>query len=60
MQAMTQVSAVDIKGQSPAFDVDLYRTWLFIEALERAKFQGGVAQLLVNLAGGQGRHGWLR
>ncbi|MNF99754.1 hypothetical protein D3C84_826680 [compost metagenome] len=44
--AMTQLVAVDVEGQPPAFDIDLHqaRPGLFAEALQRANTQGGVAQ----------------
>jgi hypothetical protein len=62
VQAVAQVAGVDLQSQLPAVDVDLYMTRLavFIETLERANTLGGVAQRLVNLAGGEGGHGCLR
>ncbi|MNV89097.1 hypothetical protein D3C71_1833640 [compost metagenome] len=60
MQAVAQVCAIDIKAKTPMLDVDMHRTGLIFKALERAQVQGCIAQLLVNLAGGQGRHGCLR
>ncbi|MNG08833.1 hypothetical protein D3C84_922180 [compost metagenome] len=57
MLAVAQVGAVDIQAQMPALDIHLHRAGSLIKALERAQAQGGIAQLLVNLSGCQGRHG---
>ncbi|MNN71761.1 hypothetical protein D3C81_1877240 [compost metagenome] len=62
MQAVAQVAGVDVERQAPAVDVDLYVTGLagVVDSLEGANALGGIAQLLVNLAGGEGGHGCLR
>ena len=62
MQAVAQMIAVDIQGHAPALDVDLRvaLSGLIGETRERANALGDITQLLVNLAGGQGRHGCLR
>lgn len=48
---MVQVAAVEIQVQAPAIDVDLNP-----DTAQRAKAEGGVTQLLANLAGTQGWH----
>lgn len=48
---MVQVAAVEIQVQAPAIDVDLNA-----DTAQRAKAEGGVTQLLANLAGTQGWH----
>lgn len=53
---VAHMDAVDVEGQAPAFDIDLNLAGpgVFIEAPQRVDAQGGIAQCLVNLAGGQG------
>ena len=62
MQAVAQMPGVDLKGQTPAIDVDqdVAGPALFFEPLESANTLGDVAHLLVNLAGGEGGHGCLQ
>lgn len=46
MLAVVQAVAVEVEGQTPAFDIDLYLTGFtrFVEAPQREDFQGGVSQ----------------
>lgn len=48
---MVQVAAVEIQVQAPAIDVDLNP-----DTAQRSNAEGGVTQLLANLAGTQGWH----
>lgn len=56
MLAVVQAVAVEVEGQTPAFDIDLYLTGFtrFVEAPQREDFQGGVSQALADFAGGEG------
>lgn len=60
--AMQQAIAVDTEAQAPAFDIDVHLAGLrlFGKEYQTPNFQRGVAQLLVNLAVGQGGHRVLR
>jgi len=43
--AVVQVVAVEVEGQTPAFDIDLYQAGFtrLVEAPQREDFQGGVS-----------------